>query len=89
MNVKVIHLGKTFKKQFEALPVEIKKKALLAETLFIKNPFHPSLRLHKLKGRMRGFWSISINRKYRIIFNPLGGGEFVYTNIGKHSIYED
>lgn len=28
----------------------------------------PSNRLHKLKGKLKAFWSVSINMKYRIIF---------------------
>ena len=28
----------------------------------------PSNRLHKLKGKLKGYWSVSINMKYRIIF---------------------
>jgi len=30
------------------------------------NPFHPSLRLHKLKGRLSDLHSVSINLSYRI-----------------------
>jgi len=30
------------------------------------NPFHPSLRLHKLKGRLGDLHSVSINLAYRI-----------------------
>jgi len=30
------------------------------------NPYHPSLRLHKLKGPLQEFHSVSINMKYRI-----------------------
>lgn len=30
------------------------------------NPHHPSLRLHKLKGALQAFHSVSINRSYRI-----------------------
>jgi len=30
------------------------------------NPFHPSLRLHRLKGRLSELHSISINISYRI-----------------------
>jgi mRNA-degrading endonuclease YafQ of YafQ-DinJ toxin-antitoxin module len=30
------------------------------------NPFHPSLRLHKIEGRMKEVFSISINMIYRI-----------------------
>lgn len=30
------------------------------------NPYHPSLRLHKLKGKLSGIYSVSINTSYRI-----------------------
>ncbi len=35
-------------------------------TLLGANPYHPSLRLHKLKGPLQAFHSVSINRSYRI-----------------------
>ena len=31
------------------------------------NPFHPSLRLHGLEGRLKGLSSVSINMSYRIV----------------------
>jgi len=34
--------------------------------ILIINPHHPSLRLHKLKGKLAGFYSVSINLSYRI-----------------------
>ena len=37
-------------------------------TLLGKNPFHPSLRLHALEGRLQGLFSIGLNLKYRIKF---------------------
>ena len=33
------------------------------------NPQHPSLRLHKLSGRLSGLHSISINISYRLIIH--------------------
>ena len=37
---------------------------------FLKeNPFHPSLRLHKLKGDLEEFYSVSIDLEYRIIID--------------------
>lgn len=30
------------------------------------NPYHPSLRLHKLKGKLSEIYSVSINISYRI-----------------------
>ena len=33
------------------------------------NPHHPSLRLHKLKGKLRVYYSVAINMKYRIMID--------------------
>ncbi len=33
------------------------------------NPSHPTLRLHKLKGQLRSYSSVSINMKYRIMID--------------------
>ncbi|OGC82237.1 MAG: hypothetical protein A2V81_00580 [Candidatus Abawacabacteria bacterium RBG_16_42_10] len=67
----------------------MQEKAIKAEKLFRSNPFHPSLRLHKLKGKLFGLWSISIDRRNRIVFKPLNDGVILFVSIGAHSIYED
>jgi addiction module RelE/StbE family toxin len=89
MQIKEIHYNEQFEQQFLALPKSIQKKACKKETLFRENPFHPSLRLHKLKGKLDGLWSISIDMKYRIIFKPLEGGVILFISAGMHSIYEE
>ena len=33
----------------------------------------PSLRLHELKGDLAGFWSVSVNGQWRIIFTHDNG----------------
>ncbi|APW66873.1 MULTISPECIES: type II toxin-antitoxin system RelE/ParE family toxin [Arcobacteraceae] len=42
-----------------------------AKCIFIleQDPYHPSLRLHKLKGKLSDFHSISINMEYRVIID--------------------
>jgi proteic killer suppression protein len=53
--------GKFFKKHPEIIsPYEKTLKLLEA------NPNHPSLRLHKLKGKLSELYSVSINISYRI-----------------------
>lgn len=88
MNVDIIYFGKEFARQFKALDSSIQKKAIKQEAIFRKNPLHPSLRLHKLKGKLEGLWSISLDRKYRIIFEVLKDGDILFLSIGSHSIYE-
>lgn len=87
MQVKSIHYNESFKKQFQALPKLIQKKSVKTELFFRENTFHPSLRLHKLEGKLSGLWSISIDMKYRIIFKPLEDGIVLFISIGMHAIY--
>jgi mRNA-degrading endonuclease YafQ of YafQ-DinJ toxin-antitoxin module len=49
------------------------------------NPFHPSLRLHPLKGRLAGLHSVSINIAYRITLELIiREKEIILVNVGKH-----
>lgn len=49
------------------------------------NPHHPSLRLHALKGRLSGLYSVSINLGYRITLEILiAESEIVPINVGDH-----
>lgn len=88
MQIKEIHYNDEFAEQFANLPKIIQKKACKKEIVFRENPFHPSLRLHKLKGELDGLWSISIDMRHRIIFKPLENGIILFISIGTHAIYE-
>ena len=49
------------------------------------NPLHPSLRLHKLKGRLAGLHSVSINISYRITIEFLiEGATIIPIAVGAH-----
>ena len=49
------------------------------------NPFHPSLRLHPLKGKLQGVYSISITLSYRLTIEFLiQEKEIIPINIGSH-----
>ena len=49
------------------------------------NPYHPSLRLHKLSGRLSDLHSVSINMSYRVTLEFLVEGKRILpVNIGKH-----
>ena len=61
--------------------------ASYAKTLKIleKNPFHPSLKLHRLRGQLSSFYAASINDSYRIVLEFLIS-EYTITliNVGDH-----
>jgi mRNA-degrading endonuclease YafQ of YafQ-DinJ toxin-antitoxin module len=49
------------------------------------DPFHPSLRTHKLEGRLQGLFSVSINMSYRIVLEmEINDEEIILINIGSH-----
>ncbi len=51
------------------------------------NPFHPSLRLHKLQGKLKELYAVSINISYRITLQfLLSENEILLINIGSHEL---
>ena len=49
------------------------------------NPHHPSLRLHKLQGKLKGKYSVSITTAYRIIITfAVTENGIVFIDIGSH-----
>ena len=53
------------------------------------NPNHPSLRLHKLEGKLTGKYSVSMTMSYRLLlaFAVTKKG-IVFISIGSHDVYE-
>lgn len=66
---------------------ELEKQYLKTLQLLEANPFHPSLRLHPLSGRLVGLHSVSINLSYRITLEFLiNDQEIIPVNIGDHDM---
>lgn len=64
---------------------EMRQQYLKTLQLLELNPFHPSLRLHALSGRLSGVHSVSINLSYRITLELLvEGQEIVLLHVGDH-----
>lgn len=64
---------------------ELEKQYLKTLLLLEANPFHPSLRLHQLSGRLSGIHSISINLSYRITLEFLiNDQEIIPIDVGDH-----
>ena len=50
-----------------------------------QDPFHPSLRLHALEGRLTGLHAVAINLQYRITLElELREREIILVNVGSH-----
>ena len=71
--------------RFLKLHPEVRKQYLKTLQLLEANPFHPSLRLHALSGRLAGLHSVSVNLSYCITIEFLiQDGEIVPINVGDH-----
>lgn len=54
-------------------------------TILENNPYHPSLRLHKLSGTLHEYYSVSINLEYRIIISfVINENTIIPIDIGTH-----
>ncbi|MDP3695514.1 MAG: hypothetical protein Q8R42_05325 [Desulfocapsaceae bacterium] len=64
---------------------ELERQYLKALQLLEANPFHPSLRLHRLSGRLDELHSVSINLSYRITMEFLiENQEIIPVDVGDH-----
>ncbi|MEA9599083.1 hypothetical protein VC178_04190 [Polynucleobacter sp. AP-Sanab-80-C2] len=81
-----------FTEQYNRRAAKFLKRHPDVETQYAKalellelNPYHPSLRLHSLSGRLDGLQSISINLKYRVTIEMIiTEYEIVLINVGDH-----
>ncbi len=86
--MEIIYSSK-FAREYKRLPKEIKDLAEEQEIIFRKNPFNPTLKTHKLKGKFAGFLSFSIGYKYRIIFEFSKDKKTIYFHaVGDHDVYQ-
>lgn len=82
-----VSFSTTFKRSFKK---RIKGNADLESRFWQKleqftvDPFDPSLRTHKLSGKLREFWSFSIDYNARILFYFTEDEKAVFVDIGSH-----
>lgn len=51
---------------------------------FIVDPFAPSLKTHKLSGKLKNLWSFSIDHDQRVLFYFTEDENAVFVDIGSH-----
>ena len=52
--------------------------------MFLRNPFSPQLRTHKLSGQLEGQWAFSVDADCRVIFEFIGEDKVLLIDIGSH-----
>ncbi len=76
-----------FKRIYQKLPLAVQKKAEKQETVFRNNPLDQRLDTHKLHGKLKAFYSFSVDRRYRIVFQFLTKERAVFLDVGDHDVY--
>ena len=72
-------------KKFASRHPELKELYRKTLKLLATKPNHPALRLHPLKGKLKGLYSVSINTSYRITLEFLIlENEIILVNVGTH-----
>lgn len=84
-----IDFDKRFFKAYNKLPIEIQKQWKRKIIQFFRDPYHPSLKNHSLKGRLARARSMAVNREYRAIYF-MDGETCVFVFIGTHeNVYKN
>ncbi len=78
-----------FVRQYKKLPADLQAEVKEKILLFQKNPRNPSLKFHKLEGRLQKYWSFSANYSYRIIVEEENAPDtYALLAVGDHDIYK-
>lgn len=77
-----------FFRQLKNLEKDLQEEVFEKIDLFEKDSKNISLKVHKLKGRLKGRCSFSVNYKTRIVFQYLSAQEVVLLAVGDHDVYK-
>lgn len=79
------HFIKRIQKRYKDQPV-LRNKVVKQVSIFTKNPRHPSLKTHKLKGKRQDQYSFWIEGDLRIVY-VVDNSEVIFTDILTHDEY--
>jgi addiction module RelE/StbE family toxin len=81
-----IRRTRRFKKNYQTLPQRIQRRVDDKLQFLLRDPRHPSLRIHKVRG-VEGLWELSVTMDYRILFE-IEEGLYVLLAVGPHQIVD-
>lgn len=81
----VIRFSKKFKKQYQKLPQKIQQQTRRRIELWQEDPTNSLLRVHRLEGKLTGYYSINITSDIRALFEIVDKEIYLYDMIGSDS----
>ena len=83
----ILQRFKSFDSDYKHLPKEIRERVDEAILLFEQNPWHPSLRIKKMRAT-RDVWEGRVTRSYRFTFE-WEGDVVTLRRVGTHDILKE
>ncbi|EDX77275.1 hypothetical protein MC7420_412 [Coleofasciculus chthonoplastes PCC 7420] len=74
---------RAFKKRIKGNP-DLETRFWQKLEQFTVDPFEPSLKTHKLSGKLKDLWSFSVDYDERVLFYFTEDGKAVCVDIGSH-----
>jgi len=87
MKINSVFYSSSFKKSIKK---HLSNRNKIERTIakFIDNPFNPSLKTHKLIGKLSNYWSFSVDYHLRILFEFIDQKTVGFIDIWTHEIYK-
>lgn len=80
-----IKFSKQLTKQLAKQPPRVQELFYARLTIFVANPRDPQLRNHRLKGKLKNFYSINVTGDVRALYEIIDGKVYIYQMIGSHA----
>ncbi len=82
MEIRYSHI---FQKQYHKLPKKVQLQFDERLALWLIDGTDPRLRVHPLRGKYVGYWSMNVNGDVRALYLQHGGEVTIFALIGTHS----
>lgn len=83
-----ISFSSEFFRKLKNLDPDLQEEIFEKIDLFRDRKNHQILKTHKLKGKLQGRHSFSVNYKHRIVFKYITKQEVFLLTVGDHDIYK-
>lgn len=83
-----VNLSPRFKRAYKKAPSSIQDDFDKKIVLFIMDPHHQSLKVHKLKGKYQRCLAFRLKSGYRVLFEFSAPGMVDLLDIGPHDLYK-
>ena len=84
-----VSLTPQFRRQFRKLPQTLREEAFEKIELFKDTEAHTRLKVHKLHGKFKNYYSFSVNYQYRVVFMwEVQNKSAILLAIGDHAAYD-